>query len=95
MICGEMNGSRTDLQDAVLFYFLRTTVEGIPYFDSYQECQGEITNYLAVGSLQGKFLLSMNRLLVEVVQLHKILLIEIFIRFVKIMGFLLTLFIRI
>lgn len=68
MICGELDGSRTDLHDVTLFYFLRTKDEGVPPFDSYQECDEEITNYLVVGSLQGRFLLSMNRMLVQVAQ---------------------------
>ncbi|KAK1133358.1 hypothetical protein K0M31_011173 [Melipona bicolor] len=66
MICGEVDGSRTDLQDVTLFYFLRTTDEGVPNFDSYIDCEEEITSYLVVGSLQGKFLVSLNRMLVEV-----------------------------
>lgn len=66
MICGEVDGSRTDLQDVTLFYFLRTTDEGVPNFDSYADCEDEITSYLVVGSLQGKFLVSLNRMLVEV-----------------------------
>ncbi|KOX73523.1 Dynein heavy chain 10, axonemal, partial [Melipona quadrifasciata] len=66
MICGEVDGSRTDLQDVTLFYFLRTTDEGVPNFDSYIDCEEQITSYLVVGSLQGKFLVSLNRMLVEV-----------------------------
>ncbi|XP_026670097.1 dynein heavy chain 10, axonemal [Ceratina calcarata] len=66
IICGEVDGSRPDLQDVTLFYFLRTTDEGVPNFDSYAECQELITNYLVVGSLQGRFLVSLNRMLVEV-----------------------------
>ncbi|XP_076299607.1 uncharacterized protein LOC143218359 [Lasioglossum baleicum] len=66
MICGEVDGSRTDLQDTTLFYFLRVTDEGIPSFDSYQECCDKITKYLVVGSLQGKFLVSLSRMLSQV-----------------------------
>nr|XP_031841739.1 dynein heavy chain 10, axonemal [Nomia melanderi] len=66
MICGEVDGGRADLQDTTLFYFLRTTDEGIPSFDSYQECCEEITQYLVVGSLQGKFLVTLNRMLNQV-----------------------------
>ncbi|XP_076621651.1 dynein heavy chain at 89D [Colletes latitarsis] len=66
MICGELDGGRTDLQDVTLFYFLRTSDQGIPSFDSYQECTEKITSYLAVGSLHGKFLVSLNRMLVQV-----------------------------
>nr|XP_034180267.1 dynein heavy chain 10, axonemal [Osmia lignaria] len=66
IICGELDGSRNDLHDVTLFYFLRTKDEGVPPFDSYQECDEEITNYLVVGSLQGRFLLSMNRMLAQV-----------------------------
>lgn len=66
MICGKVDGSRTDLHDVTLFYFLRTIDEGIPNFDSYMDCDEQITQYLVVGSLQGKFLVSLNRMLVEV-----------------------------
>ncbi|XP_076395908.1 uncharacterized protein LOC143265792 [Megachile rotundata] len=66
MICGELDGSRTDLHDVTLFYFLRTHDEGIPPFDSYEECNDEIAKYLVVGSLQGRYLLSMNRILLQV-----------------------------
>nr|XP_033194235.1 dynein heavy chain 10, axonemal-like [Bombus vancouverensis nearcticus] len=66
MICGKVDGSRTDLHDVTLFYFLRTIDEGIPNFDSYNDCDEQITQYLVVGSLQGKFLVSLNRMLVEV-----------------------------
>ncbi|KOC59925.1 Dynein heavy chain 10, axonemal [Habropoda laboriosa] len=65
MLCGKVDGGRADLQDVTLFYFLRTSDEGVPNFDSYQECENEITNYLVVGSLQGKFLVSMNKILVQ------------------------------
>lgn len=66
MICGKVDGSRTDLYDVTLFYFLRTIDDGIPNFDSYIDCDEQITQYLVVGSLQGKFLVSLNRMLVEV-----------------------------
>lgn len=66
MICGKVDGSRTDLHDVTLFYFLRTIDDGIPNFDSYNDCDEQITQYLVVGSLQGKFLVSLNRMLVEV-----------------------------
>lgn len=66
MICGEIDGSRTDLQDVTLFYFMRTTDEGIPSFDTYEECLDDITSYLVVGSLDGRFLASLNRMLTDV-----------------------------
>ncbi|KAG7199559.1 hypothetical protein KM043_014170 [Ampulex compressa] len=66
MICGEVDGNRADLKDTTFYYFLRTSDEGIPPFDTYEECLEEITSYLIVGSLKGKFLVSLNRLLVQV-----------------------------
>lgn len=66
MICGEVDGGRADLQNLTLFYFMRTTDAGVPAFDSYKECLEEITRYLIVGSIQGKFLLSLNKMLVQV-----------------------------
>jgi len=66
MICGQIDGNRTDLQDVTFFYFMRTSDEGIPSFDTYEECLNKITNYVVVGSLNGKFLSSLNRILVNV-----------------------------
>ncbi|KYN03638.1 Dynein heavy chain 10, axonemal, partial [Cyphomyrmex costatus] len=66
MICGPVDDSRTDLQDITFFYFMRTSDEGIPSFDTYEECLNEITNYVVVGSLDRKFLSSLNRILVNV-----------------------------
>ncbi|XP_011694340.1 PREDICTED: dynein heavy chain 10, axonemal [Wasmannia auropunctata] len=66
MISGQVDGSRTDLQDVTFFYFMRTGDEGIPSFDTYEECLDEITNYLVVGSLGRNFLLSLNMILIDV-----------------------------
>ena len=66
MICGTIDDSRTDLQDITLFYFMRTSDEGVRSFDTYEECLNEITNYVVVGSLNRKFLSSLNRILVNV-----------------------------
>ena len=66
MICGQIDDSRTDLQDITFFYFMRTSDESIPSFDTYEECLNEITNYVVVGSLDRKFLSSLNRILVNV-----------------------------
>ncbi|KYQ51703.1 Dynein heavy chain 10, axonemal [Trachymyrmex zeteki] len=66
MICGQIDDSRIDLQDITFFYFMRTSDEGIPSFDTYDECLNEITNYVVVGSLDRKFLFSLNRILVNV-----------------------------
>lgn len=66
MICGQIDGSRTDLQDVTFFYFMRTSDEGVPSFDTYDECLDEITSYIVVGSLGGGFLPSLNRMLVDV-----------------------------
>ncbi|XP_011639724.2 dynein heavy chain 10, axonemal [Pogonomyrmex barbatus] len=69
MICGQIDSSRTDLQDVTFFYFMRTSDEGIPSFDTYEECLNEITNYIVVGSLNSNFLASLNRILVNKLQL--------------------------
>ncbi|CAL1680177.1 unnamed protein product [Lasius platythorax] len=66
MICGQIDGNRTDLQDITFFYFMRTSDEGIPSFDTYEECLNEITNYVVVGSLNSRFLASLNKILVNV-----------------------------
>lgn len=66
MICGEIDSSRTDLQDVTLFYFMRSNEEGIPSYDTYEECLDDITDYIIVGSLNGKFLISLNRILIDV-----------------------------
>lgn len=66
MICGQIDGNRTDLQDVTFFYFMRTSDEGIPSFDSYEECLNEITNYVVVGSLNSNFLSSLNQILINV-----------------------------
>ncbi|XP_011874224.1 PREDICTED: dynein heavy chain 10, axonemal [Vollenhovia emeryi] len=66
MICGQIDSKRIDLQDVTFFYFMRTSDEGIPSFDTYEECLNEITNYVVVGSLDRKFLSSLNRILVNV-----------------------------
>ncbi|XP_076380407.1 dynein heavy chain at 89D [Megalopta genalis] len=66
LICGEVDGSKAELQETTLFYFLRVTDEGVPSFDSLQECYAEITQYLVVGSLQGKFLVTLSRMLSQV-----------------------------
>lgn len=66
MICGQVDGNRTDLQDVTFFYFMRTSDESVPIFDTYEECLNEITNYMVVGSLDRKFLSSLNRVLVNV-----------------------------
>ncbi|XP_018050925.1 PREDICTED: dynein heavy chain 10, axonemal [Atta colombica] len=66
MICGQIDDSRTDLEDITFFYFMRTSDESIPFFDTYEECLNEITNYVVVGSLDRKFLSSLNRILVNV-----------------------------
>lgn len=66
MICGQIDANRTDLQDITFFYFMRTSDEGIPSFDTYEECLNEITNYVVVGSLNRNFLSSLNRTLVNV-----------------------------
>ncbi|KAG5332872.1 DYH10 protein, partial [Acromyrmex heyeri] len=66
MICGQIDDSRTDLQDITFFYFMRTSDKSVPSFDTYEECLNEITNYVVVGSLDRKFLSSLNRILVNV-----------------------------
>jgi len=66
MICGQVDSSRTDLQDITFFYFMRTSDEGIPSFDTYEECLNEITSYVVVGSLGEKFLPSLDRILIDV-----------------------------
>lgn len=66
MICGHIDGSRIDLPDTTFFYFMRTSDEGVPSFDTYEECLDEMPSYIAVGSLGGRFLASFNRMLVEV-----------------------------
>lgn len=66
MICGQIDGNRTDLQDVTFFYFMRTSDEGVPSFDTYEECLDEITSYLVVGSLDSRYLASLNRMLVDV-----------------------------
>ncbi|PBC34043.1 Dynein heavy chain 10, axonemal [Apis cerana cerana] len=66
MFCGEVDGSRPELQEVTLFYFMRTTHDGIPNFDSYSECDEQMTHYLIVGSLNGKFLISMHRMVTQV-----------------------------
>lgn len=66
MICGQIDGNRTDLQDITFFYFMRSSDEGIPSFDTYEECLNEITNYVMVGSLDSRFLASLNKILVNV-----------------------------
>ena len=78
MFCGEVNGSKPELQNVTLFYFMRTTHDGIPSFDSYAECNEQMTHYLIVGSLNGKFLISMHRMITQVLlSLWKILSLEI------------------
>ncbi|KAG5320172.1 DYH10 protein, partial [Pseudoatta argentina] len=66
IICGQIDNSRTDLQDITFFYFMRTSDKSVPSFDTYEECLNEITNYVVVGSLDRKFLSSLNRILVNV-----------------------------
>lgn len=66
MICGQVDGDRADLQNVTLFYFMRASDKGIPAFDTYEECMQEITSYLVVGSVKEKFLLSLNKILVQV-----------------------------
>lgn len=71
MFCGEVDGSKPELQDVTLFYFMRTTHDGIPSFDSYTECDEQMTHYLIVGSLNGKFLISMHRMITQVLSLSR------------------------
>lgn len=71
MFCGEVDGSKPELQDVTLFYFMRTTHDGIPHFDSYAECDEQMTHYLIVGSLNGKFLISMHRMITQVLSLFR------------------------
>ncbi|XP_020287509.1 uncharacterized protein LOC109856545 [Pseudomyrmex gracilis] len=66
MICGHIDGSRIDLPDTTFFYFMRTSDEGVPSFDTYEECLDEMPSYIVVGSLGRKFLASFNSMLVEV-----------------------------
>ncbi|XP_070520949.1 dynein axonemal heavy chain 10 [Cardiocondyla obscurior] len=66
MICGQIDSNKTDLQDVTFFYFMRTSDESIPSFDTYEECLNEITNYIIVGSLDRQVLSCLNRILVSV-----------------------------
>ncbi|EZA57210.1 Dynein heavy chain 10, axonemal [Ooceraea biroi] len=66
MMCGKLDTSKIDPQVSTFFYFLRTSDEGIPSFDTYEECLGEIVNYLVVGALNSRFLYSLNRILIDV-----------------------------
>ncbi|XP_050455387.1 dynein axonemal heavy chain 10 [Cataglyphis hispanica] len=66
IICGQIDGNRTDLQGITFFYFMRSSDEGIPSFDSYEECLDRIPNYIVVGSLDSRFLASLNNILVNV-----------------------------
>jgi len=66
MTCGQLDLNNIDPQVNTFFYFLRTSDEGIPSFDSYDECLDNILNYVVVGMLGRKFLYSLNRILVDV-----------------------------
>jgi len=66
MKCGQLDISNIDPQVNTFFYFLRTSDEGIPSFDTYDECLDQILHYVVVGTLGRKFLFSLNRMLVDV-----------------------------
>jgi len=66
MACGQLDVNKIDPQVNTFFYFLRTSDEGIPSFDTYDDCLNEILNYVIVGALNRKFLFSLNRMLIEV-----------------------------
>ena len=66
MFCGEIDGRRSDLGDVNLIYFMRTNDDGLPPFDSFDECSAEMPSYIIVGSLNGKFLSTLNRMITNV-----------------------------
>ncbi|XP_043285221.1 uncharacterized protein [Venturia canescens] len=65
MFFGEIDPNNKEIENSNLFYFMRTSEEGIPAFESYEDCNKRITNYLIVGSLNGNLLPAMNMLLVH------------------------------
>lgn len=71
MFCGEINPSNPELKNHNLFYFLRTSEEGIPSFDSWESCNGRMTDYLIVGSINGSILSSLKNMLINVSLLYK------------------------
>ncbi|XP_057328415.1 dynein axonemal heavy chain 10-like isoform X2 [Microplitis mediator] len=64
--CGQLTQNDPELMKNNFFYFLRTSDEKIPNFDSQETCDDEILNYIVVGSLNGFFLESLNEMLVNV-----------------------------
>ncbi|XP_066583833.1 dynein axonemal heavy chain 10-like [Prorops nasuta] len=59
-------GKENELKNVNIFYFVRSRDEGIPELSSYEECIATIPSYLVVGSMNGKFLNSLERLLTQV-----------------------------
>ncbi|XP_012272400.1 dynein heavy chain 10, axonemal [Orussus abietinus] len=66
MFCGKIDANDPELQGVNLIYFLRTNENGVPPYETYEECNADIVDYLIVGSLNGKFLSSFHKMLTGV-----------------------------
>ncbi|KAK2587900.1 hypothetical protein KPH14_003996 [Odynerus spinipes] len=66
MICGEIDGNKFDLENVNFFYFMRTSEEPVPPFETKEECLDQMPSYMIVGSINGRFLSSLNTLITQV-----------------------------
>lgn len=66
MFFGEIDPKNKDVDGINLFYFTRTSDESIPEFETFQACNERITRYLMVGSVNGKLLSCLNKILIHV-----------------------------
>lgn len=66
IIFGEINLNDPELVNMNLFYFLRTSEEAIPSFDTLHMSNKQMEDYLNVGSLNGDFLNTLNKILIHV-----------------------------
>ena len=66
MCFGEIDVRKSDLKDINIIYFIRAKEDAIPPFDTFEECCTELPSYILVGSLNGKFLCTLNRILTQV-----------------------------
>lgn len=66
MKCGQLDVKRIEADVSTFFYFLRSGEEGVPSYDSYEDCNNGIAKHVVVGSIKRNFLFSLNRILNEV-----------------------------
>lgn len=66
LIFGQLDGNNVELHDKNIVYFMRSVEDAVPAFDTLTECMAEMPDYMIIGSMNGRYLASLEKLLVYV-----------------------------